>query len=95
MNFSTNRRKFLGALASTLAWLSLPGFAQNGEPSQRNKRGDWEFTQRRPSWELPVHQLMVKHGVTIFFKVTIIFTASRNATALFTRKCRCPPITAT
>ena len=34
----------------------------------RNKRGDWEFTQRRPGWELPVHQLMVKHGVTIFFQ---------------------------
>jgi hypothetical protein len=34
----------------------------------RNKRGDWEFSQRRPGWELPVHQLMVKHGVTIFFQ---------------------------
>ena len=34
----------------------------------RNKRGDWEFNQKRPGWELPVHQLMVKHGVTIFFQ---------------------------
>ncbi|MGD1085699.1 MAG: metallophosphoesterase family protein [Verrucomicrobiota bacterium] len=34
----------------------------------RNKRGDWEFDLRRPGWELPVHQLMVKHGVTIFFQ---------------------------
>ena len=34
----------------------------------RNPRGDWEFAQRRPGWELPVHQLMVKHGVTIFFQ---------------------------
>jgi hypothetical protein len=34
----------------------------------RNKRGDWEFNRRRPGWELPVHQLMVKHGVTIFFQ---------------------------
>ena len=34
----------------------------------RNKRGDWEFAQKRPGWELPVHQLMVKHGVTIFFQ---------------------------
>jgi hypothetical protein len=33
-----------------------------------NKRGDWEFAERRPGWELPVHQLMVKHGVTIFFQ---------------------------
>ncbi len=34
----------------------------------RNKRGDWEFAERRPGWELPVHQLMAKHGVTIFFQ---------------------------
>jgi hypothetical protein len=34
----------------------------------RNKRGDWEFSQQRPGWELPVHQLMVKHAVTIFFQ---------------------------
>ena len=34
----------------------------------RNRRGDWEFTERRPGWEMPVHQLMVKHGVTIFFQ---------------------------
>ena len=34
----------------------------------KNKRGDWEFTQRRPGWELPVHQLMAKHGATIFFQ---------------------------
>ena len=34
----------------------------------RNKRGDWEFAQRRPGWELPIHQLMVKHGVTVFFQ---------------------------
>jgi hypothetical protein len=34
----------------------------------RNKRGDWEFAQKRPGWELPIHQLMVKYGVTIFFQ---------------------------
>ncbi|MDR3458768.1 MAG: metallophosphoesterase [Verrucomicrobiae bacterium] len=34
----------------------------------RNRRDAWEFAQRRPGWELPVHQLMVKHGVTIFFQ---------------------------
>jgi len=34
----------------------------------RNHRGDWEFDRRRPGWELPVHQLMAKHGVTIFFQ---------------------------
>jgi hypothetical protein len=33
-----------------------------------NKRGDWEFAQHRSGWDSPVHQLMVKHGVTIFFQ---------------------------
>ena len=30
--------------------------------------GTWDFDEKRPDWELPVHQLMVKHGVTIFFQ---------------------------
>ena len=30
--------------------------------------GTYEFKTHRPNWELPVHQLMVKHGVTIFFQ---------------------------
>jgi hypothetical protein len=30
--------------------------------------GTWEFDERRPGWELPVHQTMVKYGVTIFFQ---------------------------
>ena len=34
----------------------------------RDKRGDWDFDRQRPGWELPVHQLMVKYGVTIFFQ---------------------------
>lgn len=34
----------------------------------RNRRGVWEFAEKRPGWELPIHQLMVKHGVTIFFQ---------------------------
>jgi len=34
----------------------------------RNKKGDWEFNQKRPGWSLPIHQLMAKNGVTIFFQ---------------------------
>ncbi|MEI8197703.1 MAG: hypothetical protein WCI73_17550, partial [Phycisphaerae bacterium] len=34
----------------------------------KNRRGDSEFQQKRPGWELPIHQLMVKHGVSIFFQ---------------------------
>ena len=34
----------------------------------RNRRGDDEFKQKRPGWELPIHQLMARNGVTIFFQ---------------------------
>ena len=30
--------------------------------------GEWEFDTQRPNWELPIHQLMVENGVTIFFQ---------------------------
>jgi len=30
--------------------------------------GEWEFNTQRPNWELPIHQLMVENGVTIFFQ---------------------------
>jgi hypothetical protein len=33
-----------------------------------DKRGDWLFDDARPGWAMPIHQLMVKHGVTIFFQ---------------------------
>ena len=34
----------------------------------KSQRMDWEFDKKRPGWELPVHQLMVKNHVTIFFQ---------------------------
>jgi hypothetical protein len=34
----------------------------------RSRAGAWEFDQRRPGWELPIHQLMATNGVTIFFQ---------------------------
>lgn len=34
----------------------------------KNSNGTWEFDEKRPGWELPIHQLMVKNGVTIFFQ---------------------------
>jgi len=33
-----------------------------------NNQGVWEFDTKRPGWELPIHQLMVQNGVTIFFQ---------------------------
>jgi hypothetical protein len=35
--------------------------------SSRGKGGG-DFRQKRPGWELPVHQLMAKHNVSIFFQ---------------------------
>lgn len=33
-----------------------------------DRRGQSGFAARRPGWELPIHALMVKHGVSIFFQ---------------------------
>ena len=34
----------------------------------RNRDGSWGFDAKRPGWELPIHPLMAKHGVTVFFQ---------------------------
>lgn len=34
----------------------------------KGRNGGWEFDRMRPGWELPLHPLMVKNGVTIFFQ---------------------------
>ena len=33
-----------------------------------NKDGTWGFSEKRPGWEMPIHQLMVQNGVNIFFQ---------------------------
>ena len=33
-----------------------------------NKRGVWQFDEMRPGWDMPIHQLMVETGVTVFFQ---------------------------
>lgn len=33
-----------------------------------NNKSIWEFSTKRPNWEMPIHQLFVKYGVTIFFQ---------------------------
>ncbi len=32
------------------------------------KRGEGAFAEKRPTWEMPIHQLMVKNKVTVFFQ---------------------------
>ena len=39
-----------------------------GEWGGKNRNGDYEFDQKRPGWAMPVHQLMVKTGVTVLFQ---------------------------
>jgi hypothetical protein len=34
----------------------------------QGKRGEGSFKEKRPGWELPIHQLMVKHKVNVFFQ---------------------------
>ncbi|NBX34679.1 hypothetical protein EBR16_04885 [bacterium] len=34
----------------------------------QGKRGEGTFKEKRPGWELPIHQLMAKHKVNIFFQ---------------------------
>ena len=34
----------------------------------KSRNGADEFSHKRPNWELPIHQLMVETGVTIFFQ---------------------------
>jgi len=33
-----------------------------------NQKGIWEFDKMRPNWEMPIHDVMVKNGVKIFFQ---------------------------
>lgn len=42
--------------------------AANGEWGGRGRNGVESFSQKRPGWPTPIHQLMVKNGVTIFFQ---------------------------
>lgn len=34
----------------------------------KSRNGTWEFEKHRPKWAMPIHQLFVKHKVTIFFQ---------------------------
>lgn len=44
----------------------------------RNRNGRWEFDKGRPGWEMPIHQLFVKHGVTIFFQGTTTYSRDKR-----------------
>jgi len=53
------------ALGTTRGGIEQAGLFEWGG---KNKQGVDEFARRRPGWDLPIHQLMAKNGVTIFFQ---------------------------
>ena len=42
--------------------------ADLGEWGGKSQQGVWEFDKKRPGWDLPIHQLMVKYNVSAFFQ---------------------------
>lgn len=52
----------LGSCRGGVEWAST--FEWGG----KNRKGLNEFNTYRPGWEMPIHDLMVKHGVTAFFQ---------------------------
>lgn len=42
--------------------------AKDYEWGGNNGKNSYEFDKQRPGWDLPIHQLMVKNGVNIFFQ---------------------------
>jgi hypothetical protein len=66
----SSRAKFKFVFAHHVMGTSRGGIERAGlyEWGGRSERGGDTFQHRRPKWELPVHQLMVKHGVSIFFQ---------------------------
>jgi hypothetical protein len=65
-----SRAKYKFVFTHHVHGIGRGGIEQAGlfEWGGRNKQGEWEFDRRRPVWELPIHPLMAKTGVTIFFQ---------------------------
>ncbi len=67
---TASRAKFKFVFAHHVNGTGRGGIEQAGlyEWGGLNRRGETEFAQRRPGWGLPIHALMAKAGVTIFFQ---------------------------
>jgi hypothetical protein len=66
----TSKAKYKFVFAHHVLGTGRGGIEQAGlyEWGGKNKRGDDEFAQKRPGWEMPIHPLMAKNGVSIFFQ---------------------------
>lgn len=52
----------LGTCRGGIEWADLY------EWGGHNRKGVWEFDEKRPGWDLPIHPLMAENGVTVFFQ---------------------------
>ena len=55
-----------------------------------NQKGVWEFDKMRPGWELPIHQLMAKNNVTIFFQGHDHLFAKQELDGIIYQEVPCP-----
>jgi len=66
----TSKSKYKFLFAHHILGTGRGGIEEAGlfEWGGRNRRGDYQFAEKRPGWAMPIHQLMAKNGVTIFFQ---------------------------
>jgi hypothetical protein len=69
--------------------LEMPGAIEEADYYEwggQDPRGAAGFSDRRPGWDLPIHQLMATAGVTIFFQGHDHLSRIRKKTASSVRK---------
>jgi len=68
LEYSTAKYKFVFTHHMLGEARGMTSLANLYEWGGYDKNGVWEFTDKRPGWDMPIHQLMVKNNVTIFFQ---------------------------
>ena len=56
----------------------------------RDRRGENRFAENRPGWPAPIHELMAKTGVTIFFQGHDHLFAKQDLDGVVYQTCPCP-----
>jgi len=65
---------------------SAPFFEWGGQ----DRRGDVRFSEQRPGWPMPIHELMAKTGVTVFFQGHDHLFAHQVLDGVVYQTCPCP-----
>jgi len=56
----------------------------------KDRKGAFTFPEKRPGWDLPIHQLMARTGVTIFFQGHDHLYARQELNGVIYQTCPCP-----